>query len=91
MKGIISEFNVEKGFGFIKDEHKNKRSFHISNINEQDKFLSNIPDYVYNLWDEIICFEVNFKPTENENGLSAIEIILTDQAYNGKLTNDIKS
>jgi hypothetical protein len=89
MKGIVTDFNVDKGFGFIKDEFKNNRTFNISNINEQVKFLSNIPDYVYDPWDEIICFEVNFKPTENENGLSAIDIVLTDQVYNGKFTNDI--
>lgn len=85
MKGIITDYNDEKGFGFIKDENENKRLFHISNVNEQDKFLSNIPDYLYSDWDDRICFVVNFKSTEN--GLNAIDIILTDQIYNGKLTN----
>jgi hypothetical protein len=82
MKGIIIDYNEEKGFGFLKDENMDNRFFHISEIIEQVKFLSNIPDFYYSDWDDRKCFVVNFIPNENERGLNALRINLTNQVFN---------
>ena len=84
MKGIIVDYVEAKGFGFITDENEEKRFFHISNIKERNKFLSNITDYYYTDWQERKCYVVNFNPSENEKGLNAIDINLTNQIFNDK-------
>ena len=84
MKGIITDYIEDKGFGFIKDQNENKRFFHISQIREKDKFLNNITAYLYTDWVERNCFVVDFKEDENEKGLSAIDIHLSNQIFNDK-------
>lgn len=84
MKGIITDYIEEKGFGFIKDENEDKRFFHISNVNEKDKFLSNLADYYFTDWEERICYVVNFVPGKDSKGLNAKNIILTNQIFNDK-------
>ena len=84
MKGIIVDYFEEKGFGFIKDENEEKRFFHITNIRERTKFLADITDYYYTDWQERKCYIVNFYPSENEKGLKAIDINLTNQIFNDK-------
>lgn len=84
MNGIITDYIEDKGFGFIKDQNENKRFFHISKIREKDKFLNNITTYLYTEWVERNCFVVDFKEVENEKGLSAIDIHLTNQIFNDK-------
>ncbi len=87
MKGIITEYIEEKGFGFIKDENEDKRFFHISNIKEKEKFLSNITDYYYTDWVDRLCYVITFTPEENEKGLKATNINLTQQIFNDKTQN----
>jgi hypothetical protein len=87
MKGIITDYIEEKGFGFIKDE--NKIFFHISQIKEKDKFLQNITEYLYTDWVERNCYVIIFKTIENERGLNAIEIKLTSQIFNDKSSKEI--
>lgn len=89
MKGIITDYIEEKGFGFIKDENENKCFFHISKVREKDKFLNNITDFLYTDWLERDCFVVNFKEIETEKGLNAIDINLTNQIFNDKSTKSI--
>lgn len=84
MKGIVVDYFKEKGFGFIKDENEEKRFFHINNINEKDIFLNNLTDYLFTDWVERKCYIVNFNPSQNEKGLNALNINLTDQIFNEK-------
>ena len=83
MKGIITKYFDKKGFGFIKDQDENLRFFHISSVIERNKFLSNLPEYIYEESGNEICNKVViFKAMENEKGLQAIDIILTDKMFN---------
>ena len=82
MKGIIVDYFEEKGFGFIKDENEDKRFFHIKNIRERDKFLNNLTDYYFTDWVERKCYVINFNPCQNEKGLNALDINLTNQIFN---------
>jgi hypothetical protein len=84
MKGIITEYIEEKGFGFLKDKNEEKRFFHISGLKEKNKFLSNLTDYYFTDWEDRKCYVVNFTPGENSRGLNATNIILTDQIFNDK-------
>ena len=84
MKGIITDYIEEKGFGFMKDENEDKRFFHISDIKEKEKFLDNLTDYYYTDWVERICYVVTFVPGENKKGLNATRINLTKQIFNDK-------
>jgi len=84
MKGIITDYKEEKGFGFLKDENEEKRFFHISALGEKDKFLSNLTDYYFTDWEDRKCYVVNFTPGENSKGLNATNIILTNQIFNDK-------
>lgn len=84
MKGIITGYIKEKGFGFIKDENEDKRFFHISDIKERGKFLKDLASYYYTDWDERICYVVTFIPGENNKGLNATGISLTKQIFNDK-------
>lgn len=82
MKGIIVDYFEDKGFGFIKDENEEKRFFHISNINDKHKFLENLSDYYFSDWVERKCYVINFNASQNEKGLNALNIELTDQIFN---------
>jgi len=84
MKGVIIDYFEDKGFGFIKDEKEHKRFFHIYNIKEKNLFLDNITDYYYTDWVDRNCFVINFFPSQNEKGLNALNIDLTNQIFNDK-------
>jgi len=84
MKGIIVDYFEGKGFGFIKDENEEKRFFHIKSIKERDRFLNNLIDYYYTDLIERRCYVINFSPSQNEKGLNAIDINLTNQIFNEK-------
>lgn len=85
MKGIITDFFEDKGFGFIKDETEQKRFFHISNIKDKNVFLANIEDFYFTDWIERRCYIIDFNASENEKGLCALNIELTDQILMIKL------
>ncbi|MFD2514202.1 cold-shock protein [Pontibacter locisalis] len=87
MKGIITKYFEDKGFGFIKDENETERFFHVSSIKGKDKFLNNITDYLYTTWLDRKCYVVDFEPYENEKGLNSLNIELTNQVFNEKPTN----
>lgn len=82
MKGIITKYLEDKGFGFIKDENEEERFFHVNNLKNKEIFLSNITDYYYTTWIERKCYVVSFNPTQNEKGLTASNIALTRQIFN---------
>lgn len=84
MKGIITDYIEEKGFGFIKDENEENRFFHISSIRNKNEFLNNITEYLYTEWMERKCYVVTFNPGENDKGLNASNINLTKQIFNDK-------
>lgn len=70
MKGIITDYIEDKGFGFLKDENGEKRFFHIKNIRDQEKFLGNLTDYYYTDWEERVCYVVDFNPLHSVKGLN---------------------
>ena len=86
MKGIITNYIEDKGFGFIMDENQEKRFFHISDIIERRKFLDNVPDYYYSDWIKRTCYVVEFTPTENTKGLSVKDVKLTSQIFDVRTT-----
>lgn len=92
MKGIIIDYFEDKGFGFIKDENEEKRFFHISDINDRNAFLKNLSDYYFTDWVERKCYVINFNPSQNEKGLNALNIELTDQIFNDEsLTTEFEA
>ncbi|MEA3315068.1 MAG: cold shock domain-containing protein [Campylobacterota bacterium] len=68
MKGKITSFKAEKGFGFIKGEDKKNYFFHISNV-------SNPMDIEEN-------YTVDFKAQEKDKGLVAIDITVNTPLAN---------
>jgi hypothetical protein len=84
MKGIITDYYEDKGFGFIKDENEERRFFHINSIKEKSIFLNNLTDYFYTDWVERKCYVIDFSPSQNERGLQAVNINLTNQIFNDK-------
>ncbi len=88
MKGVITEYFEEKGYGFIKDENENHRFFHISDIKERNKFLDNIIDYFYTNWEERKCYVISFIPGNDNKGLNAVKINLTEQILNDASINN---
>lgn len=61
MRGRVTKFFNEKGYGFISDENGESRFFHISNVVENDGDIS-------------IGSSVNFQPHSNEKGLTCLKI-----------------
>lgn len=84
MKGIVVNYIREKGFGFILDENKEKRFFHIKNIHEREKFVENLTDYFFTDWEERVCYVVTFTPSQNDKGLNALDIRLTNQIFDDR-------
>jgi len=68
LKGKITSFKAEKGFGFIKGEDKKNYFFHISNV-------SNPMDIEEN-------YTVDFKAQEKDKGLVAIDITINTPLAN---------
>ncbi len=89
MKGIITKYNEEEGYGFIKDENEEKRFFHISSVRDKNEFLNNTEKYEYSDWDDSICYVVSFNPGKNEKGLNASNLLLTEQVFNDRTITDV--
>lgn len=88
MKGIIVDYKFDKGFGFIMDQNKQKRFFHLNDIIDKGKFLNNIEDYLYTDYYDRICYVVFFNPAKNKDGKpKALNIFLSDQIFNDKSIN----
>jgi len=88
MKGVITSYREDKGFGFIKDENEVEYFFHISSVIDKNTFLNNIVDYFYSEFAERICYVVNFTAGENQQGPVATRITLTEQIFNDKTDNE---
>lgn len=82
MKGIITKYDEDRGYGFIKDENEEERFFHISSINQSEYFLNNISDYYFTPLITRRCYVVEFIESTNSKGLSATKINLTNQIFN---------
>ena len=83
IKGIVTDYFEDKGFGFIRDENEEKIFFHISQIINKEKFLINMSEYYYSNHIERDCYVIKFNVVNNEKGKSASEIELTTQIFNG--------
>ena len=70
MKGIILNFKVEKGFGFILGEDNKKYFFHISNV--------------FNPMDIERNYSVDFTVQNSKKGLNAINITILTPLDSGK-------
>ncbi|MEY6434084.1 right-handed parallel beta-helix repeat-containing protein [Thioalkalicoccus limnaeus] len=78
MKGKISNFVSDKGYGFILDENNNNRFFHIKSVtNANDCGSLNIGD------------SVDFLPGQSTKGLTAenVQILRTPIVVRGRITN----
>ncbi|MGD6834543.1 cold-shock protein [Sutcliffiella halmapala] len=62
MKGRVTKFFQDKGFGFIKDENGDSRFFHVSNIKGYDEILEGSI--------------VRYEPGESKKGLLATNVML---------------
>jgi len=89
MKGVITDFFDDRGFGFLKDENYEKRFFHVSNILQKSKFLESVVDYYYTDFEPRKCYIINFSPSQNNKGLTAINISLTNHVFNEKLIGNV--
>lgn len=63
MKGKITKYFEDKGYGFIIDTDGNNRFFHISDVKSTEPIIN--------------YSEVEFQPSSNNKGLSASEIYIT--------------
>lgn len=84
MKGVITKYDYDRGFGFIFDENENVRFFHISSVVDRDEFLRETHEYLCSDIIEDNCFIVKFSPGQNEKGLLALNLNLTEQVLNDK-------
>jgi len=66
MKGRVTKFFHDKGYGFIKDENGDSRFFHVSSIKGYDEIIEGSI--------------VRFEPGENQKGLIATDIKLVNKA-----------
>lgn len=61
MKGRVTKYFAEKGYGFVKDENGNSRFFHVSNVKVGEELLEQ-------------GATVTFTPHSNEKGLTCLNI-----------------
>jgi hypothetical protein len=84
MKGVIYEFILDKGYGFIIDENYERRFFHISEVADKNLLLTNIANYCYAGFYRENPNLVEFLPLENSKGNSASKITITNEILNDK-------
>jgi hypothetical protein len=82
MKGFITKYVEEKGFGFLICANYHERFFHISEIVDRDHFVKYYQDYIYKDYHSEHPKLIEFLPSTNSKGLSAIQIVLTPQILN---------
>lgn len=87
MQGVVIKYVDDKGFGFIKDENKENRFFHISNVISRKEFLENLNYYYYSEDCNNKCYIVEFNPEQNNKGLTVSNIKLTKLYLNDKSLN----
>ena len=88
MKGVITKYFSDKGFGFILGEDDNSYYFHISKFKNRNEFEENFQEYYRYRFDDT-CYQINFVPSTSERGLCAINITLTDVKVNDRESGEI--
>lgn len=81
MKGAISKYFSDKGFGFIRDEYNQERFFHFNMAQNPQELLENISQYIDSIYHDQ-CFILEFTPDSSDKGPIATNIVLTDQVLN---------
>lgn len=81
MKGMITKYIEEKGFGFILDENNQSRFFHIRNVKDKLKLINNLSDYYFSEYNDYDCLLVDFVPDNNDKGLTANHVFLTNEKF----------
>lgn len=88
MKGVITKYFSDKGFGFILGEDDNSYYFHISKFKNRKEFDENFQEYYRYRFDDT-CYQINFVPSTSDRGLCAINITLTDEKVNDRKSEEI--
>lgn len=88
MKGVITKYFSDRGFGFILGEDENSYYFHISKFKNRNEFEENFQEYYRHRFDDT-CYQINFLPSTNDRGLCAININLTDEKINDRESKEI--
>ena len=88
MKGVITKYFSDKGFGFILGEDDNSYYFHISKFKNKNEFEENFQEYYRYRFDDTCC-QINFVPSTSDRGLCAINITLTDEKVNDRESDEI--
>lgn len=88
MKGVITKYFSDKGYGFILGEDSNSYYFHISKFKNRNEFDENFQDYYRYHFDDA-CYQITFVPSTSERGLCAIKIDLTDEKINDRESDEI--
>ena len=88
MKGVITKYFSDKGYGFILGEDNNSYYFHISKFKNRKEFDENFQEYYRYLFDDS-CYQITFVPSISDRGLCAININLSDEKINDKESEEI--
>ena len=88
MKGVITKYFSDKGYGFILGEDDNSYYFHISKFKNRNEFEENFQEYYRYRFDDT-CYQINFVPSTSDRGLCAINITLTDEKVNDRESDEI--
>lgn len=88
MKGVITKYFSDKGYGFILGEDNNSYYFHISKFKNRKEFDENFQEYYRYHFDDS-CYQITFVPSTSDRGLCAININLTDEKINDRESKEI--
>ena len=88
MKGVITKYFSDKGYGFILGEDSNSYYFHISKFKNRKEFDENFQQYYRYHFDDAY-YQITFVPSTSDRGLCAIKIDLTDEKINDRESDEI--
>lgn len=88
MKGVITKYVSDKGYGFILGEDEKSYYFHISKFKKRNEFDENFQEYYRYCFDDS-CYQITFVPSSSDRGLCAINIDLTDEKINDRESKEI--
>lgn len=88
MKGVITKYFSDRGYGFILGEDNNSYYFHISKFKDRNEFDENFQEYYRYHFDDT-CYQIKFVPSTSNKGMCAINISLTAEKINDRKNNEI--